>query len=76
MTTGRNLHEVLRVIDSLQLTALHRVATPVNWKQGEDVIIAGSVSNDEAREIFGEWQVPKPYIRIVPQPREGEPVTS
>jgi thioredoxin-dependent peroxiredoxin len=69
MTTGRNFDEVLRVIDSLQLTAKHRVATPVNWKQGEDVIIAGSVSNDEAKEIFGEWKEPKPYIRIVPQPR-------
>jgi thioredoxin-dependent peroxiredoxin len=68
MTTGRNFDEVLRVVDSLQLTAKHRVATPVNWKQGEDVIIAGSVSNDEAREIFGEWNSPKPYIRIVPQP--------
>ena len=68
MTTGRNFDEVLRVIDSLQLTAKHRVSTPVNWKQGEDVIIAGSVSNDEAREIFGEWEEPKPYIRIVPQP--------
>jgi alkyl hydroperoxide reductase subunit AhpC len=59
---------VLRVIDSLQLTAKHRVATPVNWKQGEDVIIAGSVNNDEAKEIFGAWKEPKPYIRIVPQP--------
>ena len=68
MTTGRNFDEVLRVIDSLQLTANHKVATPVNWKQGEDVIIAGSVSNDEAKEIFGEWKEPKPYIRIVPQP--------
>jgi alkyl hydroperoxide reductase subunit AhpC len=68
MTTGRNFDEVLRVIDSLQLTALHRVATPVNWKQGEDVIIAGSVSNDEARAIFGNWKEPRPYIRIVPQP--------
>jgi thioredoxin-dependent peroxiredoxin len=68
MTTGRNFDEVLRVIDSLQLTARHRVATPVNWKQGEDVIIAGSVSNDEARAIFGSWKEPKPYIRIVPQP--------
>ena len=69
MTTGRNFDEVLRVIDSLQLTAKHRVATPVNWQQGENVIIAGSVSNDEAKELFGEWEEPKPYIRIVPQPR-------
>jgi len=69
MTTGRNFDEVLRVIDSLQLTAKHRVSTPVNWKPGDDVIIAGSVSNDEAKEIFGEWQAPKPYIRIVPQPK-------
>jgi alkyl hydroperoxide reductase subunit AhpC len=68
MTTGRNFDEVLRVIDSLQLTAEHRVATPVNWRQGEDVIIAGSVSDDEAKEIFGEWDAPKPYIRVVPQP--------
>jgi alkyl hydroperoxide reductase subunit AhpC len=68
MTTGRNFDEVLRVIDSLQLTANHKVATPVNWRQGEDVIIAGSVSDDEAREIFGEWESPKPYIRVVPQP--------
>jgi len=68
MTTGRNFDEVLRVIDSLQLTAKHKVSTPVNWKQGEDVIIAGSVSNDEAKELFGEWKAPKPYIRIVPQP--------
>ncbi|MGH9224521.1 MAG: peroxiredoxin [Acidimicrobiales bacterium] len=68
MTTGRNFDEVLRVIDSLQLTAKHRVSTPVNWQQGQDVIIAGSVSNDEAKQIFGEWQEPKPYLRIVPQP--------
>ena len=68
MSTGRNFDEVLRVIDSLQLTAKHRVATPVNWKQGEDVIIAGSVNNDQAKELFGEWKSPKPYIRIVPQP--------
>jgi alkyl hydroperoxide reductase subunit AhpC len=68
MTTGRNFDEVLRVIDSLQLTANHKVATPVNWQQGEDVIIAGSVSNDQAKEIFGDWREPKPYIRIVPQP--------
>jgi alkyl hydroperoxide reductase subunit AhpC len=69
MTTGRNFDEVLRVIDSLQLTAKHKVATPVNWQQGEDVIIAGSVSDDEAKETFGEWESPKPYIRIVPQPK-------
>jgi alkyl hydroperoxide reductase subunit AhpC len=68
MTTGRNFDEVLRVIDSLQLTATHKVSTPVNWKQGEDVIIAGSVSNDEAKELFGSWEEPKPYIRIVPAP--------
>ena len=68
MTTGRNFDEVLRVIDSLQLTANHKVSTPVNWKQGEDVIIAGSVSDDQAKEMFGEWDSPKPYIRIVPQP--------
>jgi len=69
MTTGRNFDEVLRVIDSLQLTASNKVATPVNWHQGDDVIIAGSVSDDEAKELFGEWESPKPYIRIVPQPR-------
>jgi thioredoxin-dependent peroxiredoxin len=70
MTTGRNFDEVLRVIDSLQLTAKHKVATPVNWQQGEDVIIAGSVSDDEARETYPDgWESPKPYIRIVPQPR-------
>jgi alkyl hydroperoxide reductase subunit AhpC len=69
MTTGRNFDEVLRVIDSLQLTAKHKVATPVNWKQGDDVIIAGSVKDDEAREIYPDgWESPKPYIRIVPQP--------
>jgi alkyl hydroperoxide reductase subunit AhpC len=68
MTTGRNFDEVLRVIDSLQLTAKHRVATPVNWQQGDDVIISGAVSNDEAKEIFGDWEEPRPYIRIVPQP--------
>jgi alkyl hydroperoxide reductase subunit AhpC len=68
MTTGRNFDEVLRVIDSLQLTAEHKVSTPVNWKQGEDVIIAGSVSDEQAKEIFGEWEAPRPYIRIVPQP--------
>jgi alkyl hydroperoxide reductase subunit AhpC len=69
MTTGRNFDEVLRVIDSLQLTAKHKVSTPVNWKQGEDVIIAGSVSDDEAKETYPDgWESPKPYIRIVPQP--------
>ena len=69
MTTGRNFDEVLRVIDSLQLTAKHKVATPAQWQQGGDVIIAGSVSDDEAKEIFGDWQSPKPYIRVVPQPQ-------
>jgi thioredoxin-dependent peroxiredoxin len=70
MTTGRNFDEVLRVIDSLQLTAKHKVATPVNWKQGEDVIIAGSVSDDEAKKTYPSgWKSPKPYIRIVPQPK-------
>jgi alkyl hydroperoxide reductase subunit AhpC len=69
MTTGRNFDEVLRVIDSLQLTAKHRVSTPVNWRQGEDVIIAGSVSDDQARRIYPQgWKAPRPYIRIVPQP--------
>jgi alkyl hydroperoxide reductase subunit AhpC len=68
MTTGRNFDEVLRVVDSLQLTANHKVSTPVNWTQGEDVIVAGSVSDEEAREIFGDFEAPKPYIRIVPQP--------
>jgi len=68
MTTGRNFDEVIRVIDSLQRTSEHKVATPVNWKPGDDVIIAGSVSNDQAKEIFGEWESPKPYIRIVPDP--------
>ena len=70
MTTGRNFDEVLRVIDSLQLTAKHKVATPVNWKEGEDVIISGAVSDDEAQEKYPDgWKSPKPYIRIVPQPR-------
>jgi thioredoxin-dependent peroxiredoxin len=74
MTTGRNFDEVLRVIDSLQLTAKHKVATPVNWQHGDDVIIAGSVSNEEAEQLFGDWESPKPYIRIVPDPtRESVP---
>jgi alkyl hydroperoxide reductase subunit AhpC len=69
MTTGRNFDEVLRVIDSLQLTAKHRVATPVNWKPGDEVIIAGSVSDEEAKQIYPQgWKSPRPYIRIVPQP--------
>jgi thioredoxin-dependent peroxiredoxin len=69
MTTGRNFDEVLRVIDSLQLTAKHKVATPAQWNQGDDVIIAGSVSDDEARDTYPDgWESPKPYIRIVPQP--------
>jgi len=70
MTTGRNFDEVLRVIDSLQLTAKHKVSTPANWKDGEEVIISGSVSEDEAKQLFpAGWKSPKPYIRIVPQPR-------
>ena len=70
MTTGRNFDEVLRMIDSLQLTAKHKVATPANWKQGEDVIIAGSVSDDDAKKTYPNgWKAPKPYIRIVPQPQ-------
>jgi alkyl hydroperoxide reductase subunit AhpC len=68
MTTGRNFDEVLRVIDSLQLTAKHRVATPAQWQDGGKVIITGAVSNDEAKEIFGDWESPVPYIRYVPQP--------
>ena len=70
MTTGRNFDEVLRVIDSMQLTAKHKVATPVNWKHGEDVIIAGSVTDDDAKKTYPQgWKSPKPYIRIVPQPK-------
>jgi thioredoxin-dependent peroxiredoxin len=69
MTTGRNFDEILRVLDSMQLTAKHKVATPVNWKHGDDVIIAGSVSDDDAKKLFPEgWRSPKPYIRIVKQP--------
>ena len=69
MTTGRNFDEILRVLDSMQMTARHKVATPVNWKQGEDVIIAGSVSDDDAKKLFPQgWKAPKPYLRIVKQP--------
>src|SRR6476659_7620041 len=72
MTTGRNFDEVLRVVDSLQLTAEHKVATPAQWQQGDDVIIAGSVTNEQAKEIYPEgWEEPRPYIRIVPQPSEA-----
>ena len=71
MTTGRNFDEILRVIDSLQLTASHKVSTPVNWKNGDDVIIAGSVSDEEAKKVYPNgWKAPRPYIRIVPQPQD------
>ncbi|HEY1660465.1 MAG TPA: peroxiredoxin [Candidatus Sulfotelmatobacter sp.] len=69
MSTGRNFDEILRVLDSLQLTAKHSVSTPVNWKQGEDVIVGGNVSDDDARKRFGDFKAPKPYLRIVPQPK-------
>jgi len=70
MTTGRNFDEILRVLDSMQLTAKHKVATPVNWKPGEDVIIAGSVNDEAAKQIYPNgWKAPRPYLRIVPQPR-------
>src|SRR3990172_1154815 len=70
MTTGRNFDEVLRVIDSLQLTAKHKVSTPVNWRQGDDVIIAGSVSDEDAKKTYPQgWKEPRPYLRIVPQPK-------
>jgi alkyl hydroperoxide reductase subunit AhpC len=69
MTTGRNFDEILRVLDSMQLTAAHKVATPVNWQNGEDVIIAGSVSDEDAKKLFPEgWKAPKPYLRVVKQP--------
>jgi len=69
MTTGRNFDEVLRAIDSLQLTATHRVATPAQWRQGDDVIIGGSVTDDEARLIYPDgWRAPRPYLRLVPNP--------
>jgi thioredoxin-dependent peroxiredoxin len=69
MTTGRNFDEILRVLDSMQMTAKHKVATPANWKQGEDVIIAGSVSDEDAKTLFPQgWKAPKPYLRIVTQP--------
>ena len=70
MSTGRNFDEVLRVIDSMQLTAKHKVATPVNWKNGDDVIILGSVNDEEAKQTYPQgWKAPKPYLRIVPQPK-------
>ena len=70
MSTGRNFDEILRALDSIQLTAKHRVSTPVNWKPGEDVILGGAISNEEAQKLYpGGWKSPKPYIRIVPQPK-------
>jgi alkyl hydroperoxide reductase subunit AhpC len=70
MSTGRNFDEVVRVLDSIQLTSKHKVSTPVNWKQGEEVIISGAVSNEEAKRIYpGGWKAPRPYLRIVPQPK-------
>jgi alkyl hydroperoxide reductase subunit AhpC len=73
MTTGRNFDEVLRVIDSLQLTAKHKVSTPVNWKQGEDVIIAGSVNDEDAKKLFPNgWRASRPYLRVVSQPKTKE----
>ena len=70
MTTGRNFDEILRVLDSMQMTAKFKVATPVNWRQGDDVIIAGSVSDEDAKKLFPEgWKAPRPYLRIVKQPR-------
>jgi alkyl hydroperoxide reductase subunit AhpC len=70
MTVGRNFDEVLRVIDSLQLGARHKIATPANWKPGDDVIIAGSVSDEDAKKAYpGGWKAPKPYLRIIPQPK-------
>ncbi|MGH2892461.1 MAG: peroxiredoxin [Solirubrobacteraceae bacterium] len=71
MSTGRNFDEVIRVVDSLQLTADHKVSTPAQWKQGDKVIVSGSVSNDQAKELFGDFESPKPYIRIVSQPEES-----
>jgi hypothetical protein len=76
MTTGRTFDGLVRVVDSLQLTAVHKVATPANWQPGDNVIISGSVSDEQARELFGRWESPRPYIRIVPQPQVREPVAS
>ena len=71
MSTGRNFDEVLRVVDSLQLTAKHRVSTPANWKQGEDVILGGAITDEEAKKLYPQgWKTPKPYIRVVPAPRQ------